>query len=76
MGMSKATDPVLSRVIEIFGSQTKLATALGLRQQTVNEAVRRGGPAPAKWCLKIEEATDGKVTRHELRPDLYPMGRA
>lgn len=27
---------------------------------------------PAELAPKIETATDGKVTRHDLRPDLWP----
>jgi DNA-binding transcriptional regulator YdaS (Cro superfamily) len=30
------------------------------------------GKVPAERVLSIESATDGAVTRHELRPDLYP----
>lgn len=26
----------------------------------------------AERAVQIEEATDGAITRHELRPDLYP----
>lgn len=68
--------PALARAIEILGSQARLAAVVARKQQSVNEVVRRGKRVPAEWCLPIEEATDGKVTRHELRPDLYPVGRA
>jgi DNA-binding transcriptional regulator YdaS (Cro superfamily) len=30
----------------------------------------------AEQVLKIEQATDGNVSRHELRPDLYPRDSA
>lgn len=63
----------LARAIEILGSQAQLASAIGRKQQSVNEVVRRGKRVPAEWCLKIEQATDGVVTRHDLRPDLYPI---
>lgn len=32
------------------------------------------GPVPsADWVLPIEEAVERRVTRHELRGDLYPI---
>lgn len=57
---------------DILGSETAIAAAIGKRQQSVNGVFRRGKPAPAEWCIPLEEATGGKITRHQLRPDLYP----
>lgn len=34
------------------------------------------GIVPAGRVLAIEAATDGRVSRHELRPDLYPTSAA
>ena len=33
-----------------------------------------GGHGRPGWsiCPRIEQATQGQVTRHELRPDIYP----
>jgi DNA-binding transcriptional regulator YdaS (Cro superfamily) len=62
----------LQRALKILGSQSAIARAIGIRQQTVSEVFLDGRQAPAKWCIPLERATDGKVTRHELRPDLYP----
>jgi len=33
---------------------------------------RKKGVVPAEYVLPIEHATNKKITRHELRPDLYP----
>lgn len=33
--------------------------------------VKRGRPVPADICPKIEEATGGEITRHDLRPDIF-----
>lgn len=34
-----------------------------------------GGHGKAGWaiCSKIEQATGGLVSRHDLRPDIYPQ---
>jgi len=52
------------------GGQTALAHALGLRSQgTISGWLSRGRP-PAERVLNIERVSG--VSRHELRPDLYP----
>ncbi|HET7084690.1 MAG TPA: Cro/CI family transcriptional regulator [Rhizomicrobium sp.] len=53
-------------------SQVAVARAVGVSPQAVSEILRRGRRVPAEWCLAIETATCGAVTRHDLRPDLYP----
>ncbi len=62
----------LARARDILGNQTALAAAVGVTQPSVNYMLRSGRRVPAEWCLKIEQATGGQVTRHQLRPDLYP----
>lgn len=36
-------------------------------------AVNQWDECPAERVLTIERATGGQVTRHQLRPDLYPL---
>lgn len=62
----------LKAAVGMFESQAAFARAIGRSQPTVWEALKRG-TIPAEWCLAIERATDGKITRHQLRPDLYPL---
>lgn len=57
-----------------FRNQTDLASALNVSPQAVNEVFRKGKRVPAEWCVRLERATEGKVKRHDLRPDLYPIG--
>lgn len=33
----------------------------------------RGPVPPAEWVIPIERALGGRITRHELRPDIYPV---
>ena len=56
-------------------SQVAVARAVGVSPQAVSEILRRGKRVPAEWCLPIETATAGAVTRHDLRPDLYPASK-
>jgi DNA-binding transcriptional regulator YdaS (Cro superfamily) len=58
------------------GTEQALADAVNRKQPTVHQVLKRGGQVPAEWCLPIERATGGQITRHELRPDLYPQDEA
>jgi DNA-binding transcriptional regulator YdaS (Cro superfamily) len=64
----------LDKAIKHCGSQIALARALKLPGKnpgmTVSQWKERG--VPATRVLEIERITEGEVTRHELRPDLYP----
>ena len=72
----------IQRAVKIIGGQSETARRIGLHN-------KRGSLAPqavSAWCAKnrvpaeyviaIEFETEGKVSRHELRPDLYPMNNA
>lgn len=58
--------------IKAFGTQTALADALGIERSAVSQWKH----IPHKRVLEIEKMSSGQVTRHELRPDLYPDDRA
>lgn len=53
------------------GGQAALARQLGIRQSTVSSWLRRGNELPAKFVIPVEQAFG--ISRHELRPDLYPL---
>jgi DNA-binding transcriptional regulator YdaS (Cro superfamily) len=61
----------LKRACEVAGGQKPLARRIGTTQSRVwywLERARHGAAAP--FVLPIEAATG--VSRHELRPDIYP----
>ncbi|MBT2142714.1 MULTISPECIES: helix-turn-helix domain-containing protein [unclassified Rhodanobacter] len=63
----------LNKAIDHAGGVTALAEKLGVRQSVVSNWRTRGDDprAPAERCIAIEQATDGAVTRYELRPDVF-----
>ena len=71
--MNERDPSALDRVFQILGSQVALANRLNVSAEAVRKWRRR---IPAERVLQIEEAVDGQVTRHELRPDLYPVEQA
>ena len=63
----------LEQAISILGGQSALARACGVKQGHVWHWLNKSGKCPAEHVITIEEATSGKVTRQQLRPDLYPL---
>lgn len=61
----------LQKAIAACGSQAELARRIGKKQAHVWNWLNRDQSVPAEVVLSIERATDGAVTRHELRPDIY-----
>jgi DNA-binding transcriptional regulator YdaS (Cro superfamily) len=61
----------LRKAVELAGGQSRLAKAIGVRQQHVWNWLNRDGKPAAEYVLQIESAVSGKVTRYELRPDVF-----
>jgi DNA-binding transcriptional regulator YdaS (Cro superfamily) len=65
----------LLRAIEVAGGLSSLARRIGVQPQVIANWKHRG--VPAERVLEVERATadeagEPRVTRSELRPDLYP----
>jgi DNA-binding transcriptional regulator YdaS (Cro superfamily) len=60
----------LEDAINIVGGQTALAKKLGVKQQTVFVWLKNG--LPVRRVLQVEQATDRKVSRYQLKPSFYP----
>lgn len=66
----------LRMAVELLGGPTAAAKEIGKAQSSVSEALAHGKRVPAEWCIPLERATGGKVSRHQLRPDIYPRETA
>ena len=60
----------LINIVNYFGSKKKLAHAVGTSNQNVNNWKKKGY-VPTKWAIQIEKASNGKITREQIRPDIY-----
>lgn len=65
--------PGIIRAIESAGSMSELARQLGVSYQSVQQW-RDREQIPAERVLAVEKLTG--VSRHVLRPDLYPRSDA
>lgn len=60
----------LLSLVEQAGSQSALARALGVSQPAVWFWLNQSKRLPAEYVIAAEEAFG--VSRHDLRPDIYP----
>lgn len=60
----------IQRAVQLLQTQTALAKACGQHPQAVSRWLRTGR-VPSHHCKAIEEATGGRVTCHDLRPDVF-----
>lgn len=60
----------IERAIGHYGSQAKLAEAMGCSQQQIAYLLKASS-ITAEMALKVHEATGGAVSKHDLRPDIF-----
>lgn len=61
---------LIEKAIELKGSQAKLAEAMGCSQQQISYLLKAKSVS-AEMATAIDKATNGKVPRNKLRPDLF-----
>lgn len=64
---------VIDKAISFFGehgAQGRFADAMNVHPMVVSQWKKR--QVPAEYVLTVEEVCENTVSRHELRPDLYP----
>lgn len=64
----------LKNAITAAGGTTALARAVGVAPPTIHVWLRSTGRIPAERVIAVEAATG--ISRHELRPDIYPVESA
>lgn len=62
------TNPII-RACDAVGGMGVLSRLIGVSAPTVSQWKSGTRPIPIERCAAIERATDGQVTRQELRPD-------
>lgn len=66
--LAMKSNPII-RAGDVVGGQSALAHLLGVSPPTVSQWRSGIRPIPAERCVAIEQATNGAVTRKDLRPN-------
>ena len=62
----------IKKYLEVSGkTQSEFAAELGVTQGLVHQWIYGLTKVIAERCAAIEFATGGKVTKHDLRPDIF-----
>lgn len=59
-------------IVQHFKTKTAVAKTLGIERAAVSQWKQ----VPIKHVLDLEAATKGQVSRHVMRPDVYPAEAA
>ena len=71
--MSRMDKSAIERACDAVGGQVKLADAIGVTPQAVNQWVSRQ-VVPVDRVREIVRAVENKVTAHDLAPSIFPKG--
>lgn len=68
----------LQKAVDLAGGQSELARRIGgkVRQGHVYYWLNTMKKISHEHVLAAERAVNGQVTRHDLRPDIYPVEEA
>jgi DNA-binding transcriptional regulator YdaS (Cro superfamily) len=72
--MSKSRKAALERAIKRVGGPANLARLINISHQLLRSWLQRPKGVTAEYVIAIEKATG--VSRHDLRPDIYPREKA
>lgn len=61
----------VDRAVKALGSQAKLAQEVGCSQQQISLLLTTAKGITAEMAIKIDLATKGLVSKHDLRPDIF-----
>jgi DNA-binding transcriptional regulator YdaS (Cro superfamily) len=74
MALEHSSDSALAAAVRKAGSQSAFGRLIGKRQSVVFGWLKQGKPLPGELVFEVEAKTG--ISRHELRPDLYPRDLA
>ncbi len=65
----------IEKAVAKYGSQAKLADAVGCSQQQIAYLLKASSIS-AEMAMRIDSATAGTVSKHDLRPDIFGKRKA
>lgn len=62
----------LNRVISEYPTKAAFCRAVGMKPQFLTNILSGKKTITPRYALEIEKVTNKRVTRQQLRPDIYP----
>ena len=62
----------LNRVISEYPTKAEFCSAVGMKPQFLTNILSGKKTITTRYALEIEKVTNKRVTRQQLRPDIYP----
>jgi DNA-binding transcriptional regulator YdaS (Cro superfamily) len=69
--MTKKQRLLIKKAIAIAGSQQALADGIGLSQKGISWLLIHAQNVSAEIAVNVHKYTGGRVSKHDLRPDLF-----
>lgn len=66
----------VANAVKLCGTQAELERRSGIAQQTISWLLLRAEKISVEHAMAIERATDGQISRSQLRPDVWPATEA
>jgi len=61
----------ITEAVSLIGTQKKVADLVGVPPACVSQWCNGIRKVPPRHCRVIECATNGRITRYDLRPDIF-----
>lgn len=55
-----------------YPSKAAFCRAIGMKEQFLTQILNGVKRVPPRYALAIEKVTKGRITRQQIRPDIYP----
>lgn len=68
---TQQTHPIIAQAIKHFGSQDRMAKAVGSSQSAISRMLLGEMPVPAQIAVALDRASAGRFPRWATRPDLW-----
>lgn len=68
---TQPTHPIIAQAIKHFGSQDRMAKAVGSSQSAISRMLLGEIPVSAQIAVALDQATSGLFPRWATRPDLW-----
>jgi DNA-binding transcriptional regulator YdaS (Cro superfamily) len=71
-GLLEAFMLLIEKAVSEFSTKAEFCRAVGMKEQFLTNILNGTKKISPRYALAIENVTDKRITRQQLRPDIYP----